>query len=187
MDGVGRMRRILVLGAGGAGKTVLARQMSDALGIPVVHLDRLYYDEDWRPRPVEEFMAAQQRALASDKIILDGNYASTLPVRLAAADTVVLLDLPARTCLAGIACRRLSYWGGQHADGAFDRLTFGFVRYVINYRRRMLPRVLAMLAEHPGVRVIHLTSRRHVRRFLDDLRAGTGVEAVPDAAPEESS
>ena len=150
------MRRILVLGSGGAGKTVLARQLSDVLGIPVVHLDELYYDPDWQVRPAEEFVAAQRHALTAEKVILDGNYAATLPVRLAVADTVVLLD----------------------------RVTVGFVRYVIDYRRRMLPRVLAMLAEHPDLSVVRLTSRRQARRFLRSLRAAAGGRAGPDAVPQ---
>ena len=178
------MRRILVLGSGGAGKTVLARQLSDVLGIPVVHLDELYYDPDWQVRPAEEFVAAQRHALTAEKVILDGNYAATLPVRLAVADTVVLLDLPARTCLAGIVRRRWRYRGGQHPDGVFDRVTVGFVRYVIDYRRRMLPRVLAMLAEHPDLSVVRLTSRRQARRFLRSLRAAAGGRAGPDAVPQ---
>ncbi len=163
--------RILVLGPGGAGKTVLARHLSGALGIPVVHLDTLYYDEHWRPRPPEEFAAAQCQALAADKVIMDGNYATSLPLRLTAADTVIVLDLPARTCLAGILRRRWHYHGGQHADGVFDRLSVGFARYVINYRRRTLPRVLDLIAEHaPTARVFRLTSWREVDRFLQGVR-----------------
>jgi adenylate kinase family enzyme len=111
------MRRVLVLGSSGAGKTVLARRMSALLDIPVVRLDRLYYDHDWQPRPVEELAARQRQALALPGVILDGNDAATLPVRLAVADTVVPLDLPACTCLAGIARRRLRFRGGQHPDG----------------------------------------------------------------------
>lgn len=165
------MRRVLVLGSGGAGKTVLARQLSSALGIPVVHLDALYYDADWQPRPPEEFAAAQRQALAAEQLIADGNYATSLPLRLAAADTVIVLDLPARTCLAGILRRRWRYHGGQHADGVFDRLSVGFARYVINYRRRTLPRVLDLIAEHaPTARVFRLTSRRDVARFVQKVR-----------------
>lgn len=165
------MRRILVLGSGGAGKTVLSRHLSGALGIPVVHLDALYYDERWRPRSPEEFAAAERQAVAAEKVIVDGNYATSLPLRLAAADTVIVLDLPSRTCLAGILRRRWRYRGGQHAGGVFDRLSVEFVRYVINYRRHALPRVLGLIAQHaPTARVFRLTSRRDVARFLEGIR-----------------
>jgi adenylate kinase family enzyme len=173
------MCRILVLGSGGAGKTVLARQLSSALGIPVVHLDALYYDADWRPRPPEEFAATQRQALTAEKVIVDGNYATSLPLRLAAADTVIVLDLPARTCLVGILRRRWRCRGGQHADGVFDRLSVGFVRYMINCRRHTLPRVLDLIDQHaPTARVFRLTSRRDVARFLERIRRSSA--AAPD-------
>jgi adenylate kinase family enzyme len=174
-----RVRRVLVLGSGGAGKTVLARRLSGALGIPVVHLDGLYYDADWRPRPLEEFAAAQRQSLAAGSVIVDGNYASSLPLRLVATDTVIVLDLPARTCLAGILRRRWRYRGGQHANGVFDRLSVGFAYYVISYRKRTLPRVLDLTAEHaPTARVFRLTSRREVARFLEEVRRSPA--ALPD-------
>lgn len=119
-------------------------------------------------------------------MILDGNYVTSLPLRLAAADTVILLDLPARTCLAGILRRRWHYHGGQHADGVFDRLSVGFIRYVINYRRRTLPCVLDLIAHHaPTVRVFRLTSRREVARFLQGLRKS--AIAIPDRLEVEDS
>ena len=78
----------------------------------------------------------------------------------------------------GILRRRWRYRGGQHADGVFDRLSVGFARYVINYRRRTLPRVLDLIAEHaPTARVFRLTSRREVDRFLQ------GVRESPAAIP----
>lgn len=173
------MCRVLVLGSGGAGKTVLARQLSSALGIPVVHLDALYYDEHWTPRPPKEFAAAQRQAVAAAKVIVDGNYASSLPLRLVAADTVIVLDLPARTCMAGILRRRWRYRGGQHADGVFDRLSVGFARYVIGYRRHTLPRVLDLIDQHaPTARVFRLRSRRDVARFLEGIRRSPA--ATPD-------
>jgi adenylate kinase family enzyme len=180
------MGRVLVLGSGGAGKTVLARQLSSVLAIPVVHLDALYYDADWTPRDPEEFAEAQRQALVPAKVIIDGNYATSLPLRLAAADTVILLDLPARTCLAGILRRRWRYHGGQHADGVFDRLSVGFIRYVIDYRRRSLPRVLDLIAHHaPTAQVFRLASRREVARFLQGL--GRSPKGIPDRLKVEDS
>ena len=102
------------------------------------------------------------------------------PLRLVVADTVIVLDLPARTCLVGLLRRRWRYRGGQHADGVFDRLSVGFARYVINYRRRTLPRVLHLIAEHaPTARVLRPTNRRDIDRFLQ------GVRQPPASAPHQ--
>jgi hypothetical protein len=79
----------------------------------------------------EKFADRQRKLVARPQWLIDGNYASTLPIRLAAADSVIFLDLPAITCLLGIFQRRWRWRGGQYInDGVFDRITVSFVRYI---------------------------------------------------------
>ena len=140
------MDRIAILGCGGSGESHMARALGSAVGITPVHLDALYYDQDWNPLPKDQFAALQQELVSQPRWITDGNYASSLPIRLRAADTVIFLDL------AGIAQRRLRHGSGQHdAIGVNDRITPNFVRYVIGYRRQMVPRVRRLIAEHAGM------------------------------------
>lgn len=164
------MDRIAIIGCGGSGKSRLARELGALLGVEPVHLDVLYYDQDWKPLDKEQFSAMQRDLVAAPRWVIDGNYASSLPIRLAAADTVIFLDLPAHTCLWGIAQRRLRHKGGQHAAiGVYDRITWNFVRYVIGYRRQMAPRVRALISSHASdAQVSVLRSRRAVRRYLDE-------------------
>ncbi|MFJ1543403.1 topology modulation protein [Micromonospora chalcea] len=165
------MDRIAIIGCGGSGKSTVARELARILDAPLTHLDATYYDEHWNPLPQDEFAAQQEKLVAGERWIIEGNYAGTLPIRLAAADTVIFLDLPAMTCLWGIAQRRWRYRGGQHQDGVYDRITWNFVRYILGYRRTMRPRVQNLIQEHgPHVRLITLTSRRQAAQLVKRIR-----------------
>jgi adenylate kinase family enzyme len=162
------MNRIAIIGCGGSGKSTIARRLAGVLDAPLTHLDAVYYEEDWKPLSLDEFAARQEKLVAGERWVIEGNYAGTLPIRLAAADTVIFLDVPAVTCLWGIAQRRWRYRGGQHRrDGVYDRITWNFVRYVIGYRASMRPKVAALMAEHGRhARRLTFTSRRQANSFL---------------------
>jgi hypothetical protein len=91
--------RTAIVGCGGSGKSQLARSLGRVLGITPVHLDGLYYDAGWKPLDQEKFADLQRELVTGSRWIIDGNYASSLPIRLQSADTVIFFDLP-----AGSAC-----------------------------------------------------------------------------------
>lgn len=160
------MRRVVIIGAGGAGKTVLANRLGDLLGLPVTHLDALRYTSTWQVVPEDDFVAAQRAVIATDRWIMDGNALASMPIRFAAADTIIFLDLPARVCLSGVLRRRWRYRGGQHPDGVHDRITWWFLTYIVRFRARTRPAVRRHIAEHGRhAELIELTSRRQADQF----------------------
>lgn len=171
------LERIAIIGCGGSGKSTIARQLGEQLDLPLTHLDGIYYDANWTALSKDDFATAQTGLVAEPRWIIEGNYASTLPIRLAAADTVVFLDLSAITCLRGILQRRWRYRGGQHAQaGVYDRITWSFVRYIVGYRRKMAPRVRSLIAEHaPDAQLVTLRSRRQAARFVAQYEPSTAV------------
>ena len=181
------MDRIAIIGCGGSGKSHLARALGGMLGITPLHLDALYYDRDWKPLDKEQFAALQRDLVTAPRWIIDGNYASSLPIRLEAAGTVIFLDLPAGACLWGIARRRLRHGGGQHdAIGVYDRITWNFIRYIAGYRKQMAPRVRKLIADHAGyAHVVVLRNRRAVRRYLTGVTAAASTASQAVAAGEE--
>jgi adenylate kinase family enzyme len=177
------MDRIAIIGCGGSGKSNLARVLGARLGITPAHLDALYYDSDWKPLDQETFTVRQRDLVAAPRWIIDGNYASTLPIRLEAADTVIFLDLPGWACLRGILQRRLRHGGGQHqAIGVYDRITWNFIRYILGYRKKMAPRVRALITSHAGHAQV---SRTAVRRYLADPAATMARSPAQGAASHE--
>ena len=168
------MRRVLVIGSGGAGKSTLAARIGERTGLPVVHLDALYWHAGWRPTPPDEWAARVDALVAREAWVIDGNYSRTLDARLAACDTVVFLDLPRLVCAARVVRRWIRYRGRARPDmapGCDERLTAEFLRWIWDYPRLRRPGILRRLAA-PGRRAVVLRSRRDVERFVAGLTTG---------------
>ncbi|MEU0805499.1 topology modulation protein [Streptomyces sp. NPDC005970] len=168
------MKKVAIVGCGGSGKSHLARELGRLLGAPVTHLDAVYYDDEWNALPMEKFEALQRDLVSAPSWVIDGNYNSTLQVRLEACDTVVFMDMPTITCLWGVLSRQLRNGRGQNQkDGIYNRIHLGVLRYIWSYRRKMRPRVMQKIDAFAGhhAEVVLLTSRRHTRRWLERTAA----------------
>lgn len=95
------MEKILIIGCSGSGKSTLAVALGEKLGLPVVHLDQLWWKEGWRNVTREEFDSRLAMAMNMDGWIIDGNYSRTMEMRLAKCDTVIYLDFNRWACLRG--------------------------------------------------------------------------------------
>ena len=176
--------RLLVLGCGGAGKSTLAAELGQLTGLPVVHLDRMYWLPGWTHRTREEFDELLAAELEKERWIIDGDFHRTLPRRLERCDAVVVLDYPGVVCAAGIIRRRLQYRGKTRSsmtEGCPERLDGEFVRWVLNYRRAVRPehmKIIAQAAEEHSPQVFILRNRRQTRRWLTALGAIYGGSAA---------
>jgi adenylate kinase family enzyme len=159
------------MGPGGAGKSTLARTLGERTGLPVVHLDRYFWHPGWVETPREEWRALQEQLFAADEWVADGNYSATNEVRLRRADTVVLLDFPAWRTIPRALRRSLANYGKPvQAEGCPERVDPQFLWWIVNYRRRSRPKVLAAITEHaPGAAVYILHSPGDVERFLAEV------------------
>src|SRR5678815_4451717 len=94
------MQRVVVIGCSGSGKSTLARIIGETVGLPVYHLDRLYWQAGWQPHPDEDaFQEIVRDIVATDRWIIDGGFTRGSVERFSRADTVVLFDLPRGKCL----------------------------------------------------------------------------------------
>ncbi|WBB72232.1 adenylate kinase [Micromonospora sp. WMMD1128] len=167
------MRRILVVGSSGAGKSTLAAALARRLDLPLIYLDRHYWRPGWTAPQPADFRAEVAALAARPAWVMDGNYASTLDLRLPRADLLVLCDPPRWRCLTRVLRRR---WARRAAprpdlpDGCRERVDLDFLRYIWRYPRDSRPRVLAAVAEcAPALPFHRLRGRHDVARFLSDL------------------
>ncbi len=167
------MKKILILGSPGAGKTRLAQQLAQRLQLPLHHLDKLFWKSGWVASDPEEFRHQLQQIMGEEKWIIDGNYGSTLAARLPRADTIIYLDLPTLTCLRGAIERYLRYRNGTRPDmtpGNRERLSLEFLLYILTFRSRKRPGILQKLASlNAEQRRIVLNRRKQVRAFIESL------------------
>ena len=169
------MKRVAIIGCGGAGKSTLARKMGEKLGLPIHHLDRLYWCAGWKERVLNEWKLLHDNLCNEAEWILDGNYSSTMDVRLKACDTVIYLDFPRHLCLYRVLKRFFKYRGRSRPDitlGCPERLSKDFLRYIWMYPKARRPGILKKLEKIKAEKSVYiLTSSREVSDFLAGLRS----------------
>ncbi|WP_075737455.1 topology modulation protein [Streptomyces acidiscabies] len=162
------MNKVAVVGCGGSGKSYLARELGRILDVPVTHLDTVFHDAEWNERPMDEFAALQHKLVSRPGWVIDGNYNSTLPIRLEACDTVILMDVSTIAALYGVFSRQLRHSAGHQGNGIHNRIHWGVLRYIATYRLTMRPRVIAKIEEYAAAHanVVLLANRRQARAWL---------------------
>lgn len=164
------MNKIVVIGCGGAGKSVLSMRLGKLLSIPVHHLDCLFWKPAWVSTGREEFISLQNEIFATHHWIMDGNYGGTMDLRLEKADTIIFLDLPTIVCISGVLRRYFKYRNTTRPDmteGNAERITLEFLKYVWTYRANRQPLIMEKLKKLAKVKkVVILNSRQEITHFL---------------------
>ncbi|HEX8163859.1 MAG TPA: DNA topology modulation protein [Pyrinomonadaceae bacterium] len=170
------MRKILVIGSGGAGKSTFSRRLGGILGIEVFHLDALYWKPGWVETPKPEWRRVVEELAGRESWIMDGNYSGTLGLRFEACDTVIFLDVPRLVCLWRVLKRSALYRAGgrpdmaQGCDEKLDVEFLKFLRWVWDYPTRTRPKVLELLRKSPpGKNIFRLRGRADVESFLQNV------------------
>lgn len=159
------MKKVIVLGSPGAGKSTFARKLRDLTGLPLYYLDRIWHKPDRTTVSREEFDAALGEILARDEWIIDGNYNRTIERRLIACDTAILLDYPVEVCIAGAMARV-----GQEREEmpwTEETLDSEFARYIEAFAAQQLPHVYELLAQYgKGRNILIFHSREEADAWL---------------------
>ena len=161
------MKKVIVIGCPGSGKSTVSRALHNKTGIPLYHLDMIYWNADKTTVEKSVFFERLSSVLKKDEWIIDGNYGSTMELRMAACDPVIFLDYPLDGCLDGIKERR----GKPRSDMPWIETEEDaeFVEFIKNYNEQQKPKVLELLEKYSDRNIIIFKSREQADEFLSQL------------------
>ena len=160
-------KRVAVIGCPGGGKSTFSRALRDRVGLPLYHLDAIYWRDDRTHLSREEFYPLMQKIIAREEWIMDGNYNSTLEWRISACDLLIFLDYPAEVCLAGVRARR----GQKRSDMPWveEGDDQEFLEFIRAFETESRPRILELIGGYPDKAVLVFRTREEAERYLDTL------------------
>ena len=161
------MKKVLIIGSPGSGKSYFAKELEECTKLPLYHLDMIYHREDGTHLSDEEFYKRLDEVLNKDEWIIDGNYQSSLEYRLKKCDTVFLYDLPTDICIKSaierIGTKREDLpWVEQELDEEFKQEILGF-------REEKLPKIYKLLDKYNDKKVIIFKSREEKDKYLENM------------------
>lgn len=159
------MKKVIVIGCPGSGKSWFSKELHKITGIPLYHLDMMFWNPDKTTVDKSVFHERLQAVLGTDEWIIDGNYASTMKMRMEACDTVVFLDYSTVLCLEGIRERRGKVrsdmpWVETEEDAEF-------VEFINNYNSQNRPAVLELLQRYSDKNIFIFKTRAEADGFLN--------------------
>ena len=159
------MKKVIVIGYPGSGKSTVSRALHNKTGIPLYHLDMMYWNADKTTVEKSVFLERLSVVLEKDEWIIDGNYGSTMELRMAACDTVFFLDYPLDVCLNGIKERR----GKPRSDMPWIETEEDaeFIEFIKSYSEQQKPKVLELLEKYRDKNIIIFKSREQADAFLN--------------------
>ena len=161
------MKKIIVIGCPGSGKSTFSKSLHKITKIPLYHLDMLFWNEDKTTVEKYVFLDRLLKIIQNDEWIIDGNYASTMEYRLQACDTVFFLDLPTDMCLNGANARI----GKKREDMPWieQELDNEFKQYIIDFSKNEIPKIYSLLKKYNDKNVYIFKSHVDMQDFLNKL------------------
>ena len=162
------MNKVIVIGCPGAGKSTFSRALHEISGLPLYHLDMLYWKPDKTYISKELFRERLREIISTDKWIIDGNYGSTIEMRLRECDTVFFLDFPVEVCLQGINDRKGKPrpdmpWTETEDDGEF-------IEFIKNFNTHSKPKILELMEIYSDKNVIIFKNREELNAYLNKIQ-----------------
>ena len=159
------MKKVIVIGCPGSGKSTFSVALHKMTGISLYHLDMMYWNADKTTAKKSVFLERLATVMERDEWIIDGNYASTMELRLEACDTVFFLDFPTELCLDGVRQRL----GKPRCDIPWIETEedVEFMEYIKDFAQNQRPEIIALLKKHSDKSIIVFHDREESDAFLN--------------------
>lgn len=150
--------KIAIIGCPGSGKSTLAFKIHTILGIPLLHLDKYFWQPGWQRPDREEFRKIHDQLCDQKEWIIEGMSVRLFEYRAKQADVIIFLDIPLYVCLYRIFKRALLNFGKEcfsSAPGCPERLPdWEFLKYVLCFNKKYKPEVEKLLHYYKGQKKI---------------------------------
>ena len=166
------MKRVMVIGCPGSGKTTLSKSLADKTDLPLIHLDKIQWTGQWKSIRGEEFDRILLDKMQAPCWIIDGNYNRTIPTRLKECDTVIYLDYPTYVSFFGALKRVINNYGKVRDDmggNCRERFDPTFFWFILTFNLKNRRRYHKLLDSAEGKNTIILKSRKEADEFLSNI------------------
>lgn len=162
------MNKVIVIGCPGSGKSTFSRALHELTGLPLYHLDLLNWNSDKTTVDKKVFIEKLKNVIAQDSWIIDGNYGSTIELRLKECDTAFFLDYPVDVCIDGIKQRQ----GKPRTDMPWTETEDDeeFLEFIKNYNSQSRPNVLSLLEQYSEKEIVIFKSREEADKYLKNFQ-----------------
>lgn len=177
-------QRVVIIGSSGSGKSTFARRLGDVTGLPVTHIDQLFWRPGWVQSVKAEYIASLSAVVAQERWIIEGVNASTLDLRLPRTDLLIWLERHRLACVWRVGKRVVSNLGKVRPDmapGCPEKLPdLDFLTYIWTFGERIAPRIEEAIDRH-GMRerTVRLTSDAAADRWLAGLQPAPSERVTP--------
>ena len=162
------MKKVIIIGCPGSGKSTFGRKLKNITKLPLYHLDMMFWNEDKTTVSKEVFLKRLLDVMSTPEWIIDGNYSSSMEMRIKSCDTVFFLDYTTDVCLAGIESRK----GKPRSDMPWtenDNQDEEFITFINNYNSESRPKVIKLLEKYHKKDIIIFRSREESEEYLSVL------------------